>query len=222
MTQLSDIEIKYNLVIAYQILSKQKMDDLTYTYLSARAEDSESFFIYPFGLLFSEVHTSNLMKVKFDGTILEGEERQYNKTGYVIHGTIYEHKKNIKSIFHLHTIDGVAVSCMKFGLLLISQFALHFYKKISYHNYDSLALDYRKQGLNLIKDLGNNKVMILRNHGTLTCGSTIEEAMFYTHHLEQACKIQVKALNAGYSNLIIPESNVCEQAAQDLLSFKDK
>lgn len=215
-----DSEIKRKLSICYKILAQQRMDDLTYTHLSARSSKRDSFFIYPFGMLFSEVSGNALLEVSLDGEILSGKEQQYNKTGYIIHGNIYKSRPDINSVFHLHTPAGIAVSTMKFGLLPISQFALHFYNRLSYHEYNSLALDNDEHGSDIVKDLGKNKVMLLRNHGTITSGTTIEEAMFFTHHLEQACRVQIQALSAGYENLIIPDKKICEKAVSDLLSFE--
>lgn len=214
-----EYKIKAELAASYRILALNKMDDLTYTHLSARVPGDDKYFIYPFGLLFEEVSISNLITVSLDGEILEGKEFQYNKTGYVLHGTIYKYRPDINAIFHAHSIAGVAVSAQKSGLLPISQFALHFYNSISYHEYDSLALDNDKQGIKLIKDLGKNKVMILKNHGTITCGSDVPEAMFYTHHLEQACKVQIAAGN-NIDNLIIPDDKICAKANYDLMNFE--
>ena len=109
---------------------------------------------------------------------------------------------------------------MNFGLLPISQFALHFYNRIVYHPYNSLALN-EEHNIALVKDLGQKKIMIMNNHGTLTCGSTIHEAMFYTHHLEQACKVQIAALSAGYNNLIMLKKEIAQKSVKDLLSFED-
>lgn len=211
-------EEKKNLVYAYQILSYLQLDDHTYTHLSARSEDQESFYIYPFGMRFNEVSERSLMWVSFDGHVIEGEEYQYNKTGYIIHGSIYKTRKDIQAIFHLHTPSTVAVSSLKNGLLPISQLALHFYNKISYHDYDSLALD-DAEGKELVTNLGENFVMLMRNHGSITCGKTIQEAMFYTYHLEQACKTQCLALSMN-RELSIPDEKICSKAVNDLLSFE--
>jgi len=208
------------LALSYRILAQKEMDDLTYTHLSARSSNKDSFFIFPFGTLFSEVTPSLLLEVSLDGEVISGDEKQYNKTGYILHANIYKHRPDLNAIFHLHTPSGVAVSAMKFGLLPISQFALHFYNSISYHDYNSLALDHKEHGNIMARDLGANKVMILRNHGTITTGATIEEAMFYTHHLEQACKVQISALSAGYDNLIFPSEEICKKAVHDLMSFE--
>ena len=212
--------LKNNLTIAYQTLASLKLDNLTYTHLSARRPGKDSFYIYPFGLLYSEVTPASLLHVSLSGEVLEGEKEGYNPTGYALHSAIYRNRPDINAIFHLHTTAGVAVSAMECGLLPISQFALHFYNRVSYQDYDSLVLDPNKQEEILKTIMGkNNKTIMLRNHGTVTCGSTIQEAFFYTHHLEEACKVQCLALNSN-QKLIMPDPIVCEKSCEQLLSFE--
>ena len=214
------MQMKEDLVLAYKILSHLKLDDHTYTHLSVRSD--RGFFIYPFGLLFSEVTLDNLLEVSLEGKVLDGEEKQYNKTGYIIHGQIYQKRPDINAIFHIHTPEIVAVSSYAQGLLPLSQWALHFYENITYHNYDSLALD-DEQGSNMVSDLKEYFVMLLRNHGSITCGRTIQEAMFYTYHLQQACKTQIYSLQmAQKEDLIIPAHDISSRAVKDLLSFEKK
>jgi len=215
----SEQHVRQNLAAAYQLMALFGYDDLTFTHLSARVPNAQEFFILPFGLLFSEVTASNLLKVDFDGNVLEGQEYQYNKTGYVIHGSIYKHRPDLNAAFHLHTQSGIAVSAMREGLLPLSQWALHFYDRVSYHEYNSLALTAEAHELGLVKDLGTNKVMFLRNHGILTCGTTIHEAYIYLHHLHQACETQCKAM-AAREQLILPDKTTCEKTVNDLLSFE--
>ncbi|BDU60641.1 hypothetical protein FLA4_10510 [Candidatus Rickettsia kotlanii] len=86
---------------------------------------------YPFGLRFEEVTTENLLKVSLDGQILEVEEYQYNKTGYFMHGSVYKTRLDISTIFYYRAPAAIAVSALKCGLLPISQWALHFYDRIS-------------------------------------------------------------------------------------------
>ncbi len=212
------MDIKYNLAAAYQILAILGLDDHTYTHLSARPQGADFYYIYQFGLRFEEVNEDNLLKISLEGEVLNGNEFFYNKTGYVIHSNIYKARKDITSIFHLHTPATVAVSAMQSGLMPISQWALHFYDKISYHQYDSLTLE-DDQGVNIIKDLGQNYIAFLNNHGTLTCGRTIHEAMFYTYHLEQACKTQCLAYSTNQP-LIIPSEKLAKKTVNDLLSFE--
>ena len=211
------------LAYAYRIIAKLGWDDHTYTHLSIRSEDNEGYYIYPFGMRFCEVTPDNLLKVSYDGVVLEGSEFQYNKTGYIIHGSIYKARPDINAIFHIHTKDGVAVSSMKDGLLPLSQWSLHFYDKIAYHSYNSLALDDNRQGNDLVKDLDDKYCILLRNHGTITCGRTIHEAMFYLYHLEKACQAQVAIMSmvgGDLSKLEIPSDEICKQSVRDLLSFE--
>ncbi len=213
MTAMND------LALAYQILAHLKMDDSTYTHLSARSNKEQYYHIYPFGLFFEEVTEKNLLTVSLKGEIIKGEEYQYNQTGYIIHGNIYQNRPEINAVFHLHTPATVAVSALKEGLLPISQWALHFYQKIAYHEYDSLALDYDIQGGKLVRDLGDKRVMLMRNHGMIACGETIHEALFYAYHLELACKTQLMIL-ASNQEFIMPSHEICEKAVRDLLSFE--
>lgn len=213
------LETKFNLASAYQILAILGLDDHTYTHLSARPKGADYYYIYPFGLRFEEVTSDNLLQVSLDGAIIKGNEYNYSKTGYVTHGNIYKERSDILSIFHLHTPAIVAVSSMRVGLMPISQWALHFYEKLSYHEYNSLILT-PNQTSKILDDLGQNYVMFLRNHGILACGRTIHEAMFYTYHLEQACKTQCLACSTN-QELIIPSPETCKKSVQDLLSFEE-
>lgn len=213
-----DFELKNNLVKAYKILAYLKLDDHTYTHLSIRSSDQNSYFIYPFGLRFEEVDETLLLKVDFEGNIIEGTERNYNPTGNLTHGPIYKNRPDIQAIFHLHTPSIVAVSALEEGLMPISQWALHFYGQLAHHSYNSLILE-GNQGSALVKDLGSSFVMMMQNHGVLICGRTIQEAMFYAYHLEQACKTQCLTLSMQ-KPLIIPSKAVCVQAVNDLLNFE--
>ena len=211
--------IKQDLAIAYRVLGKLGYDDHTYTHLSARCpDDPNAFYIYPFGLRFSEVTPELLLTVSLEGKILEGQEYQYNETGYVLHGGIYQARPDIQAVFHLHTPESIAVSVQEKGLLPLSQWALHFYNTINYHDYDSLALD-KNQGKRLVDDLGKHYCLFLRHHGFITSGKTIAEAMFYTWHLQKACETQCLMLSMNQPYHEIPAS-MCEKAVNDLLSFE--
>jgi ribulose-5-phosphate 4-epimerase/fuculose-1-phosphate aldolase len=213
-----NLELKNNLVKAYKILAYLKLDDHTYTHLSIRSKDQDSYYIYPFGLRFDEVEESLLLKVNFNGQIIEGAEKDYNPTGYLTHSSIYKNRLDIQAIFHLHTPAIAAVSALEEGLMPISQWALHFYGQLAYHSYNSLILE-GVQGFRLVKDLGSSFVMLMQHHGALICGRTIQEAMFYTYHLEQACKTQCLTLSMQRP-FSVPSKETCEQAVHDLLGFE--
>ena len=150
--------------------------------------------------------------------VISGNEGIYNPTGYIIHGEVYKSRSDINSIAHLHSIETISVSIDTEGLRPISQHALHFYNRISYHDYGSLALS-KDHGNSLQKDLGENYTMLMRNHGSLTCGKTIQEALFHTYHLQKACEVQcrIMAMNCNISE--IPKE-ICEKTVKELMSFE--
>ena len=217
MTDYSDQQRRAHLAAAYRLFAHYGMDDLTYAHLSARSHEGDSYFIYPLGLMFEEVTASKLLRVSLSGEILEGTEHNYNKTGYLMHGSIYREKKDVEAIFHLHTIASVAVSALKSGLRPLSQFAMHFYDNIGYHDYNSLVLD-GTQGNTLVKSLGHYSALLLRNHGMLTVGKTLHEAFFYAYYLEKACKVQ--SMLEGKAEIILPSPETALKARNDMRAFE--
>ena len=213
------MNFREELALAHQIISLWRMDDATYTHISCK--DENFFYLSPFGLLFDEVTSGNLIKINLsDCSIAEDSDYKiYNPTGLMVHSAIYKSRPDLKAVIHLHTSATIAVSSFKLGLLPVSQHALHFYDKVSYHDYDSMLLDEKEQARKLSKDLGQNNVMFLRNHGFIACGKTIQEALFYTYHLERACQIQI-LLNQDLNSYIMPEKHICEKACAELSSFE--
>ncbi|MFM8454092.1 MAG: class II aldolase/adducin family protein [Gammaproteobacteria bacterium] len=219
------VELKQNLAWAYRIIAHLGLDDHTYTHLSSRSPNTQdnpsnaSYYIYPFGLCFEEVKPQDLLEVSLDGQVLFGQEQAYNATGFVIHGAIYQARADIQHIFHLHTPATVAVSAMAAGLEPLSQWALHFYGKLAYYDYDALALDPQKHGADMVRALGEHQVLFLRHHGIITCGKTPWEALFYAYHLEKACITQCLIAQSGRT-VLEPSQKACEQAVHDLLNFE--
>lgn len=209
---------KKKLELAYRIIAKLGLDDHTYTHLSCRSDDKQAFHIHPMGLRFEEVEEKTLIKANLDGKVIEGQEDSYNITGYIIHKEIYKKRPDINAIFHLHSHNMVAVSSVEGGLMPINQWALHFYNQITYSEYDSLAL-VESQGEKIAADLKEKYIILLKHHGVIICGKTIEEAMFFTHHLEQACKTQILTLSMGRKVNNIAEE-ICQKSVNDLLTFE--
>ncbi len=220
-----NINIKKNLVFAHKIIAYLKMDDLTYTHISVKNPDFQKnnakFFISPFGKCYDDTEEDDILDVIDEKNIIQ-KNREFNPTGLMIHGSIYESRKDINAIIHLHTSASIAVSSLKSGLWPISQHAFHFYEHISYHDYDSLILSEEDQSKALIKDLGDiNYVMFLRNHGFITSGKTLHQALFYAYHLEKACQIQLSLMAVkNKEELVFPSHNICQKAYNDLNFFE--
>jgi ribulose-5-phosphate 4-epimerase/fuculose-1-phosphate aldolase len=185
------------LAACYRIFAGRKMDDLIFTHLSARMPGTADRFLFiPFGMLFEEVTASNLLEVDIAGTPTSPSNRAVNPAGWIVHRTVYEAVGDAQCVMHLHTIPGTAVSAQQDGLLPVNQFAVTYFGKIAYHDYVGPGLPPAEQQ-RLVADLGNKRMMFLRNHGTLTHGRTIAEAFTLMHYLERSCEIQIAAQAGG-------------------------
>ena len=211
-------DLRQKLATAYHIIHFLGLDDLTYTHITVRIPGTDHFYIGAFGLLFDEVTSDNLLTVDSNGHVLEGQEYQYNRTAYILHGGLYKARPDIQAIYHLHTPATVAMSVHPEGLLPVTQWALHFYGQLSYHDYDSLALNPENYPLKLSQDLGDRQVLIMKNHGFITCGKNLHEALFYAYHLEQASRTQAM-INQGH--MVRPTADVCKRTNHDLLTFEE-
>ncbi|MGB0935316.1 MAG: class II aldolase/adducin family protein [Alphaproteobacteria bacterium] len=214
---LDQAKVRHDLAKTINILAMLGMDDLTYTHVSARKPDNSGFFINPFGTFFENVTADSLNEIPFAGA--DYEHSKTNKTGYRIHGDIYTAREDVNCIIHLHSPATIAVSAHKQGLLPLSQFSLHFYNKLHMHEYDGLVLQ-ESQGESLASDLKDGVGMLLRHHGSLTVGTTIQEAFFYTYYLEQACKTQIQILSQGHDNIQKIPAETCARARDQMRTFE--
>ncbi|KAL4593615.1 alpha-adducin-like, partial [Arapaima gigas] len=169
------------------------------------SSNAEHFLIVPFGLLYSEVTASSLVKVDVRGEMVDRGSTNLgvNQAGFALHSAIYAARPDVKCVIHIHTPAGAAVSAMKCGLLPISPEALSL-GVVAYHDYHGILVD-QEETLAIQKSLGpKGKVLILRNQGLVSVGETVEEAFYYIHNLVTACEIQVRTLAGlgGPNNLV--------------------
>ncbi len=188
---------RVDLAACYRLMAQYGWDDLVFTHISARVPgDDAHFLINPYGMMFEEITASSLVKVDHDCRKLMSNPFPVNPAGFVIHSAIHEVRKHAQCVLHTHTVDGVAVSAQRCGVLPISQQATVVLSSLGYHDYEGIALrDEEKPRLQA--DLGDNDFLVLRNHGLLTLGSTIADAFLYMFTLQRCCEIQVRAQAGG-------------------------
>ena len=202
---------RVNLAACYHLADHFQMSDIIWNHITAKTNSNkETFLINSFGLRYDEITASNLLEIDLDGKIINGDGT-INETGYVIHSAIHKNRKEIHCVMHTHSRAGLAVSCFKEGLKPMIQDSAIFYNRISYHEWEGMSTD-SEECDRLSKSLGENNVMILRNHGLLTCGESISEAFMLMYYLDRACKTQIDAESTG-EELIIPSNNIMEYAA---------
>lgn len=198
-------EMRVDLAAAFRLVDLYGWSDLLATHLSARVPGPQDhFLINPFGLMFDEITASSLVKVDQDGNILSDTEYDVNPAGFVIHGAIHMARPEVACVIHTHTRAGVGVASQKDGLLPITQHALAVIAHTGYHDYLGIATDLAERE-SLVADLGDNNVLILRNHGLLTVGRTVGEAFMWMYRAERACYMQLSFQHAGAALCPIPD-----------------
>ena len=202
---------RVNLAACYHLADYFQMSDIIWNHITSKtSNEKETFLINPFGLRYDEITASNLVEVTPEGKVLNSDS-PINDTGYIIHGAIHRARKDIACVMHTHSRAGLAVSCFEDGLQPIIQDAAIFYNRVSYHDWEGMSTE-SEECERLSKSLGKNNVMILRNHGLLTCGTTIAEAFMLMYYLDRACKNQIDTLSTGMK-INIPSDNIMEFAA---------
>ena len=210
--------LRRQLAAAYRLVDHFGWTELIYGHLTARVPGEQPhFLINPFGLNYDEVTASNLVKIDLDGNVIGESNHPVNYAGFVIHSAIHmAHEARHKVVMHTHTRAGMAVCALKDGLLPISMVATAFHGKMSYHDYEGPSLDLDERG-RILKSLGNNQTLMLRNHGLLVTGRTVPEAFLRLYRLERACQIQIDAGAAGPLNVL--GDNLAAKSGADMDRF---
>lgn len=206
-------ELRVQLAAAYRMVDHFGWSELIWTHNTVRVPGADHhFLINPYGLRFDEVTASNLVKVDHEGKIIGDLEQEINPAGFVIHSAIHMARPDVRCVMHTHTTAGMAVAALEEGLLPISMYALGYFERVAYHNFEgpSLELDERAR---LASNLGGKNLLVLKTHGLLACGETVAQAFVRLFRLERACQVQLAAQATG-AKLAIPPRSVCELSAK--------
>lgn len=211
---MEDIEwkLRCDLAACHHLFHHFGWTDVIFTHLSTRLPQNKNHYLTtPYGLMFDEVTASNLVKVDFDGKILAGES--YMDAGHAIHTAIMKTRQDVNCTLHSHTRAGIAVSCMKEGLMNLSQQSGEVQNKINYYDYHCIEVPGTRSCAQLGKDIGDKSLLIMRNHGLLSVAKNIPEALYNLYVLENSCKIQVDVLRTG-AELSVPSEAEWDKIAR--------
>jgi len=202
----TEAELRVQLAACYRLVAHFGMDDLIYNHISARLPGpGHHFLINPYGVAFSEVTASCLVKIDLDGNQIEPGEYEVNRAGFVIHSAIHAARPDAMCVLHTHSDAGTAISALPEGLLPISQFAMRYQGHTGFHDYEGVALDTAERE-RLVRDIGQHHTLVLRNHGILTTGRTIPEAFILMYYFERAARVQLLAQGAVRQAAASPEN----------------
>jgi ribulose-5-phosphate 4-epimerase/fuculose-1-phosphate aldolase len=186
-------KLRTDLAACYRLIALHGWDDLIFTHISARLPGTDHhFLINPYGMTFDEVTASSLVKIDLEGKKLMDSPYEINPAGFTIHSAIHAAREDAKCVLHTHSLDGVAVSATRGGVLPISQQSVFVLASLAYHDYEGVAL-HEGEKPRLVRDLGDKNFLMLRNHGILTVGSSIADTFLFMYVFESACTIQIRA-----------------------------
>jgi ribulose-5-phosphate 4-epimerase/fuculose-1-phosphate aldolase len=190
-------QARQELAACYRIFDLLGWSESIYNHISVKVPgEDRAFLINPYGLLYSEVCASNLVKIDIDGNTLDGSSYPVNKAGFTQHAYFHRHLEWAHAICHTHTTATMAVSSLEGGLQPVNFYACNFAGRIGYHDFEGVTVR-DEEGERLLNNLGEKRILFLKNHGPVILGRTIPE-IFITHwSFQRACEIQLATMAAG-------------------------
>jgi ribulose-5-phosphate 4-epimerase/fuculose-1-phosphate aldolase len=208
---------RVELAAAYRIFDRLGWTELIYNHISLRVPGPEAhFLINPFGLHYSEVCASNLVKVDLDGKVVGHSDWPINPAGFTFHGAIHAALPEAHCVMHLHTTAAQAVCCLRDGLAFSNFYAAQLYGKLAYHDFEGITV-HLEEGQRILESAGGKPVLLLRNHGPVTIGANVAQAFSLMWLVQRACEVQLATQSMGEA-VPIP-TPVLEKCVADSLQF---
>jgi len=206
----ADRQARVDLAAVYRLLAHHGWGDVIFNHAAMRCPSNpRNFLIKRHELLYTEVTASNLVEVSIDADL--DERAGVNRPGFALHSGVLRGRPDVNCSVHVHPDEGVAISALKHGLRPVSQSAMHFYKRIGYHDYEGLtdSFDERER---IVAALGRNRALVMRHHGVATVGATAREAFSLMKELVRAARIQLMMEQSGEEVLEFAPQ-ICEHVA---------
>lgn len=213
----SERQARVELAACYRIFAQLGWTELIYNHITLRLPGSDKhFLINPFGLHYSEVCASNLVKIDLDGNIIGASDWPVNPAGFTIHAAIHDRIADAHCVMHTHTTAGMAVACSAAGLSMSNFYAVQLHDKLAYHDFEGITV-HADEGPRLIRDIGDKPAVILRNHGLLAWGDTLPRTFAILWLLNRACEIQLAS--AAMGPVIELSEDIQRKCTRDSLQF---
>lgn len=202
-------QARVDLAAAYRLAHEYRWADSIYNHISMRVPDEPDFFlIKAHELIYNEVSASNLVKVDMRRDDVD-EAMHVNRPGFTLHGGLLSVRPDVNCAYHTHIPACIAVASQKDGLLPMSQNAMQFWGDIGYHDYEGITEDLDERA-RIAANLGDKNVLMMRNHGVVTCGVTVRDAFMRMKAMAEACDIQLR-LQASGAEIVMPAADVLEK-----------
>jgi len=208
---------RVQLAACYRIFAHLGWTELIYNHITLRLPGPEKhFLINPFGLLYTEVRASNLVKIDLAGEVVGKSDWPVNPAGFTVHAAIHDAIPDAHCVMHTHTTAGMAVACAQRGLSMSNFYSAQLHGKLAYHHFEGITV-HADEGPRLIRAIGDKPAVILRNHGLLAWADSVPRAFSILWLLNRACEIQVASTAMG-PVIDVPE-DIQKKCTRDSLQF---
>lgn len=205
-TEEERLHRKQRLAAAFRLFARFGFDEGIAGHITARdPEHLDYFWVNPFGVHFSLIRVRDLILVNHKGEVVEGN-KPVNEAAFAIHSRIHAARPDVVAAAHSHSTYGKSWSTLGRLLDPLTQDACSFYEDHGLFNDYTGVVFAIEEGDRIAKALGNKKAVILRNHGLLTVGHSVDEAAWWFITMDRSCQVQLMAEAAGKPILIEPEN----------------
>ena len=184
-------QARLQLAACYRVFAMLGWAEMIYNHITVRlpaslAGGAKQFLINPFGLHYSEVTASNLVKIDSQGKVLDGSTYPVNPAGFVVHAAIHDALPNAHCVMHTHTTAGIAVACLQGGLQQTNFYSAQLHGMLAYHDFEGITI-HADEAPRLLASIGRRPAVILRNHGLLAWGQNLPQTFAILWTLQRAC-----------------------------------
>lgn len=212
--------LRVDLAACYRIFAMLGWTELIYNHITVRVPGPQRhFLINPFGLHYSEVTASNLVKIDLAGKVVGRSDWPVNPAGFTVHGAIHAGVEGAHCVMHTHTTAGMAVACSQAGLSMSNFYSAQLHGKLAYHDFEGITV-HADEGPRLVRAIGDRPAVILRNHGLLAWSDSIHRCFAILWLLNRACEIQLASMSMG-AVIEIPEE-IQRKCTADSLQFDER
>jgi ribulose-5-phosphate 4-epimerase/fuculose-1-phosphate aldolase len=189
---------RQELAACYRIFAMMGWDELIFNHITVKVPGEEgSFLINPYGMHYGEVTASSLVKIDGEGNKVDPDNPWHvNQAGFVQHSLFHRVVPDAHAIIHTHTTATVAVCSLEGGLQPVNFYACNLMGHIGYHDFEGITVR-EEEGVRLVENLGNHRVLLLKNHGPVVMGKTLPQAFLMYWVLQRACEHQMETMKMG-------------------------
>jgi ribulose-5-phosphate 4-epimerase/fuculose-1-phosphate aldolase len=210
-------DLRVQLAAMYRIFAMLGWTELIYNHITLQVPGPEThFLINPFGLHYSEVTASNLVKIDLAGMPVTPTRWPVNPAGFTVHAAIHAGIPGAHCVMHTHTTAGMAVACSRAGLSVSNFYSAQLHGKVAYHDFEGITV-HAGEGPRLLASIGDRPAVILRNHGLLAWADSLPRCFAILWLLNRACEIQRASMAMG-PVIEIPE-DIQKKCTRDSLQF---